>query len=308
MIKSDFKDEKIKKYFKQLPLDTKETYLAYDKSVRIIAASTTHMVMDVANNFELGPLETYVLGQAYSAGAALSSLVKDNDKIAMKIECAGPIKGITIEAFSNGCVRGYMLENPIKLAKPLTSLDTSPLFGPGFLSITKTLEGSKAPFSGQIMLESGVISKDLANYFFTSEQTPTIIAIDLSFNDKGQVTGSGVIFIQALPGCKEETIKELEELSSKLKNFGDHIKQKKPINEYLAKYFNNLEYMSNEKISFYCPCTKEKTSKFLNGLKKEDKKDIMENGPFPLELNCANCNSTYSFSQEELIKILGENK
>ena len=118
--------------------DGREIFLLKGGKVRLTAVAATEMCNQVRVNHDLGPLETYVLSQAYVAGALLASTVKGNDRIRLEVECGGPIKGLSVESWASGAVRGYLMANPIKLEKPLETLDTSLLYGPGFLTITKT--------------------------------------------------------------------------------------------------------------------------------------------------------------------------
>jgi redox-regulated HSP33 family molecular chaperone len=43
----------------------------------------------------------------------------------------------------------------------------------------------------------------------------------------------------------------------------------------------------------------------LSMLPIDDLKDLRDNGPFPLEMPCRNCNTSYSFSREEIQEIYG---
>ena len=142
MISRAIEDTELNEHIASLPHDGREVFLIADKSVRVSVVSATRMVNQMRANHGTGLIETYVLGQGYIAGALLSSTVKGNDRIRLDIECGGPIGGMSIEAWASGAVRGYLRHNPIPLEKPIESLDTSLLYGPGFLTVTKILEGS----------------------------------------------------------------------------------------------------------------------------------------------------------------------
>ena len=122
MILQPITDNELKEHIASLPIDGREVFLMADGTVRVSAVQATGMINQMRANHRLGLLETYVLGQAYIAGLLLSSTVKGNDRVQLMIECGGPIKGISVEAWAAGAVRGYLLENPIKLSKPLESL------------------------------------------------------------------------------------------------------------------------------------------------------------------------------------------
>ena len=133
MKKTPIIDNMLIEHLNSLPADTREVFLLENESVRLSAVQCTSMINEMRANHGTGLIETYMLGQGYIAGALLSAQVKGNDRIQLSIECGGPVKGMYIEAWACGAVRGYLTNNPIPLEKPLDSLDTSYIYGPGAL-------------------------------------------------------------------------------------------------------------------------------------------------------------------------------
>ena len=301
MIKTHITDEVLLRHLASLKEDKREIFLIADGQARIYAASCTEMVNQMRANHRLGLLESYVLAQGYVAGALLSATVKGNDRIQLNIECGGPIKGMNIEAWACGAVRGYLMANPIQLEKPLTTLDTSLLYGPGFLSISKILEGAKTPFTGQIMLEYGNLAEDLAEYYRQSEQTPTLFYISLEYDHEGRITGAGGVFIQALPGCSEEVLEKLQEKSSHLPNLAKFIAEGGDVKDYVEENFAEygVDHLQKSILGFSCPCRKEAFEDYIATLPENEKNAILD-GEFPLELECFNCGTVYSFDREEI--------
>ena len=111
------------------------------------------MIREMQANHQLGVLETLVLGHSYLGAVLMTTNLKGYDRIGMKIDCSGPIKGINVEANAFGEVRGYLKQVPIPIDKPLEDFNLSPFFGAGFLNVTKILEDAKSPFTGQVMLK-----------------------------------------------------------------------------------------------------------------------------------------------------------
>lgn len=307
MISEAIEDKELNEHISSLPHDGREVFLIENGTVRVSVVSATRMVNQMRANHNTGLLETYILGQGYIAGALLSSAVKGNDRIQLDIECGGPIGGMSIEAWASGAVRGYLRHNPIPLEKPLESLDTSLLYGPGFLTVTKILEGSKTPFSGQIMLAHGNLAKDLAQYYQESEQTPSLFYLSIRFDSKGRVWGAGGVFIQALPGCSEETLKKLQNASSSFSDLGKALSEGMSASEYGEKEFEAFspEHIAHIPTGFSCPCSKEHFESYMKGLPASEKEAILK-GKFPLVLECLNCGTTYSFSKEETENLFRE--
>lgn len=303
MIKKEITDEILIKHLNTIDDDSREVFLLEDNNFRATIISTTHLLNQMRANHETGVVESLVLGQAYIANALLSATVKGNDRVQLTVECGGPIGGIYTEAWACGAVRGYLKYNPIELKEPLTSFDTSSLYGPGFLTVTKLIEGNKSPFSGQVMLESGNLAQDLATYFIESEQTPSLFNLSIDFDKDGRIMGAGGLFIQALPGCSDEALIKMEEKTKALPSLGKNMTKNTSPKEYIMANFPTATHLSHEGVGFSCPCNKDNFAKHLMGLPKNDKDSILKEGPFPLTLSCLNCNSHYSFSKDEISQL-----
>lgn len=307
MISKAIEDSELKEHIASLPHDGREVFLIADESVRLSVVSATEMVNQMRANHGTGILETYVLGQGYIAGALLSSTVKGNDRIQLDIQCGGPIGGISIEAWASGAVRGYLKHNPIPLSKPISSLDTSELYGPGFLTVTKILEGSRTPFSGQVMLEYGNLANDLALYFQESEQTPSLFYLSIHFDKQGRVWGAGGLFLQALPGCSSDTLARLQDEASSLPSLGSSLASGMSAEEYGEKVFESYrpQHIAHIPTGFSCPCSREHFEEYLKALPQKEKEEILK-GNYPLVLECFNCGTCYSFSKEETEQLFRE--
>lgn len=308
MIKKKIEDRDLQEHLAALPDDGREVFLLHNDQIRVTAISATKLINQMRVNHELGLLETYVLGQAYLAGGLLSATVKGNDRIQLSIDCGGPIGGVFVESWAVGAVRGYLKHNPIPLKESLKSLDLNELYGPGFISVSKILEGHKSPFTGQTMMAYGDLAKDLALHYQQSEQTPSMFMLSLNFNKSGQVSGSGALFLQAMPGCDEGVLEELENLSTKLPSIGAYLAEGKTIRSYVEKQFETYQvhHLASQFMAFSCPCSREQYTRYLQHLNKEEQKDILVNGPFPLELVCVNCNTHYHYERFELEHLLSE--
>jgi molecular chaperone Hsp33 len=306
MIKQRITDPMVKDHLDHIAPDGREIYLLLDGQVRLTAVDGTLMLNEMQSNFHTGVLETVVLGKAYLAGALLASTVKGNDRLLLTVECGGPIGGYTVEAWACGAVRGSLKHNPIPLEKPLKDSNLSPLYGPGFLTITKILEGEKQPFTGQVMIEYGNLAKDLALYFQQSEQTPSLFDLSVQFDKGGHPSGAGGLFFQVMPSCSEDAITALENATKSLKPLGAYLETGKDIKSYIEEQFAALKpkHLGSTIVGFSCPCNKEHFGDYLAHLNEKEKEDILSNGPFPLDLTCVNCGSVYSFSKEELEKLL----
>lgn len=306
MIKKDIFEKDIRKQFKASAKDRIYRFMLADQSIKGAVVHTTKMVNEMRANHELGPLETLVLGQAYIAASLLTSGLKEkNDRISLNIKCSGPIKGLDVEANGYGEVRGYMKTGAIEVERPDMLKSLSSLFGAGFLSVTRYLEESAVPYSGHVALEYGSIAEDLANYFLVSEQIPTGFKLSVYFDDAEEVRGAGGILLQAMPGAEVKKLSEAETIIQGINSLGEAFSKGISPQDLIQERFSSLtpRFLENSLIEFFCRCSKDRMKGYLNSLSGQEKMDIQENGPFPLEVRCHHCNSSYRFTKEELAML-----
>ena len=307
MIKKTIEDQDLLRHLDEIPEDGRQVVLLADGQIRLTGLGGTTMVNQMRANFNLGMLETYILGQAYIAAGLMASSVKGNDRIQLNVECGGPIGGIYVESWACGAVRGFIKNNPISVERPLESKDLSLLYGPGFISVTKLLEGSRTPFTGQTMMQYGDLARDLALYYNESEQTPTMFSLGVNFDKKGYVNGAGGLFLQALPGCSDEVLDKLQEKSSSLPSMAKAIAAGVSVLDYITANFADfgIQDLGTEPLGFSCPCSRDHFSTFLSQLPQDEKEGIIKDGKFPLELECLNCGTKYSFNEAEIKALFG---
>lgn len=287
--------------------DRLHRFLLAEGAIRGAIVNGTRMVNEMRSNHELGILETLVLGRAYLGAGLMAADLKSDDRLRLKFDCSGPIKGLVVEANAFGEVRGFLKQVPIPIEQPMDSYDLSPFFGAGFLSVTKYLEKAKQPFTGQIVIKYGNIAKDLANYYFTSEQVPSAFNLSIKFDRQGQVTGAGGLFLQAMPQTDEELAAGLEEGITHLPSLGAEFTADRDPVSLVSEAFNDYspQFLTNHRIEFMCHCNQERVRSLLVLLPIDELRDIRENGPFPLEMCCRYCNTAYLFTQADVQEIYG---
>ena len=283
-------------------------FLLSNGAVRGVILNGTRMVNEMRANHELGILETLVLGRAYLGAGLMSASLKSNDRIALKFDCSGPIKGLVVEANAFGEVRGFLKNVAIPITKPMEDFDLSPFFGAGFLSVTKHLEDAKQPFTGKVILKYGNIAQDLANYYLISEQIPTAFNLSIKFDKQGQVTGAGGLFLQAMPQADDELTAGMEKRVTDLASLGEVFSDDEDPETLIADAFGEYSprFLANRRVEFMCHCNQERVCNLLTLLPIEELKDIRDNGPFPLELRCHFCNTVYHFVEKDIRIIYGQ--
>ncbi|MDA3790341.1 MAG: Hsp33 family molecular chaperone HslO [Desulfobacula sp.] len=308
MIKKDIFNKDLKEQFKASAKDRIFRFIMADKMIRGAIVHSTRMVNEMRANHDLGPLETLILGQGYIAAGLLCSTLKDkNDRVSMNIQCSGPIKGLDVESNMFGEVRGYLKTRQVKIKSTEKVKYLSTLYGAGFLTMTKYLENAPRPYSGQVALEHGSIAEDLANYFLISEQIPTGFKLSVFFDDQESVKGAGGIFLQALPGADRKKVIEAERMIQGIDSLGELFAKGHSPEKIIHEAFSSLkpQLLNNSRVEFFCRCSKDRMEGCLKNLAGKEKKDMIKNGPFPVEVRCHYCNSVYHFYKDEL-RALGK--
>ena len=310
MIKKNIGGETLKERLLASAKDRLYNFLLAEGAVRGAILNGTRMINEMRANHELGILETLVLGRTYLGAGLMSANLKGADSTSLKIECSGPIKGLTVEANAFGEVRGFLKNVPIPIDKPMQDFDLAPFFGAGFLSIIRYLEDAKQPFTGKVALKYGNIAQDLANYYLTSEQLPTAFNLSIKYDKEGKATGAGGLFMQAMPGADDALTAELEELVVKFPSMGEIFTNgQEPaalIQEVFRKYAPR--FLADRRIEFMCHCGPERLRRILTMLPEDELQDIRDNGPFPLEMRCYYCNTLYHFTEEEVQNLYARHK
>jgi molecular chaperone Hsp33 len=61
--------------------------------------------------------------------------------------------------------------------------------------------------------------------------------------------------------------------------------------------------IANRRIEFMCHCNESGIKRLLMMLPKADLTDILEKGPFPVQMRCHHCNTSYEFGREVIAEI-----
>jgi len=305
MTKKPLPGDDPKTMYRERNLDRIHRFLMAGDTVRGFLVRGDRVVREMKANHELGSLETLIIGQASLGALLMAANLKDLGRIRIQWECGGPVGGMSVEADSHGAVRGYLQNVPI----PLEARDDGSLpdlFGPGFLTVTRLFEGQAEPRSSTVALRHGRIAQDLTAYHLESEQMPSAMALSVAFTPDGEPSGAGGLFLQALPEAPEEVIAGLEDTLNHLPSLGEAFAGGRDAESLILDLFASRapRFLDSKRVEFFCPCDHGLFERYLQGLSADDRRDIRDNGPFPLVITCQNCSSTYRYEQEEIRRIL----
>ena len=278
---------------------------AADNQIRAFAATTSEMVEFARNTHNTSPVATAALGRLLTGGAMMGSMMKGKkDILTVMMKGDGPIKGLTVTADSNACVKGYP-GNPNVVIPPnyLGKLDVGGAIGYGTLTVIKDL-GMKEPYVSQVALTTSEVAEDLTYYFASSEQVPSAVALGVLMEKDNTVKQAGGFIIQLMPFADDKTVSVLEEKISKITSVTALLEQgmtpEDILNEVLGEF--GVEILDKIPTSFKCNCSKERVEKVLISLGRKEIEDMIKDGE-DIELNCHFCNHNYKFTIDELKEI-----
>ena len=279
---------------------------AANAQIRVFSAYTKDMVEEARKRHNTSPVCTAALGRLMTAASMMGSMLKsDKDILTLKIESDGPIEGITVTADSKGFVKGYVGNpNVILPANKVGKLDVAGAVGVGFLDVIKDL-GLKEPYVGQTELQTGEIAEDLTYYFASSEQTPSSVGLGVLMNKDNTVKQAGGFILQLMPGATDETIEKIEKNLSNISSVTSLLDEGNGPKEILEILCEGLEpeIIDIIPVGFKCNCSKERVSKALISVGKEELSKIAKEED-SINLHCDFCNTDYEFTKAELEELL----
>ncbi len=283
---------------------------AANAQIRAFAITSRDTVEYARSAHDLSPVVTAALGRLMTGGVMMGSMLKgEDDLLTLKINGAGPVHGLTVTADSKGNVKGYA-DHPQAMMPPSSvgKLDVGGVIGLGVLTVIKDM-GMKEPYSSTIELKTGEIADDLTYYFAASEQVPSSVGLGVLMEKNNTVKQAGGFIIQLMPFTEDEVIDRLEQKLSGLKPVTTMLEEGNPPEEILKLILGDmgLEITDTMPVQFHCNCSKPLVEKVLISLGKKELQSLIDEGK-DVELNCHFCNSNYTFSVEEVKKILARTK
>lgn len=281
--------------------------ISADASVVATAIDAKDIVAEIEQIHKTSAVVTAALGRLSIAASLMGNGLKgENDTITLRMNGNGATGTLIAVSDSKGNVKSYV-GNPI-VEIPLNQygkLDVKGAVGTdGTLSVVKDL-GLKEPYVGQVPIVSGEIAEDIANYFATSEQIPTVCGLGVLVNPDLTVRAAGGYLIQLLPFADEKCIDILEENIKKLPSVTQMLDGGMTCEEMAMKVLEGLEpnVLDEFRVSYKCDCTKQRVERALVSMGREELKSLAEEQE-ETEVCCHFCNKKYYFSSEDILNLM----
>ncbi|MBE0601579.1 MAG: Hsp33 family molecular chaperone HslO [Firmicutes bacterium] len=290
-------------------MDTMLHFTLQGGAVRGLLISATQTVQEAQALQGSSAVAAAALGRALMGAAMLSSTLKEpNSTVTLTIDGDGPLKKIVCvgghTADAAVAVRGYVQNHTVQLPLKDGKLDIGSGVGRhGRISVVKDLR-MKSPYIGQVNLISGEIAADLAYYYVQSEQTPSLVSLGVIASDV-TVDAAGGVLLQAMPGCDDKLIDQLELRSPIFGDIANELVHETP-EALLQSWFSGLapQLLQTNELRYECHCSRQRMERALIALGPEELKRMITDDVDGAELVCHFCSRTYHFSTPDLLRLL----
>jgi len=277
--------------------------LSKDGLFRAVCIKSSTSARTAQTNHHLSHYQAALLGRALSAASLMSSFLKGEERIIIELEGSGPVSKVFAEALQIGELRGYVNYDKSFDYDSLNSI--SDLLGLGVMKVTKVVYNKREPITGVVPLMKGDVSSDITEYFSSSEQIPSFVILDISFDDTGIINQSGGLIVQALPGYTIDSLKAIYNKLMTINKLTDYFESgMTPLEVMKTVLPFSFDLISSSQVDFFCRCSKESFMDKLTTLNLIDVEEMYENKEN--ELVCQYCNSHYYLEDEDFIKIITE--
>lgn len=282
-----------------------------DGSARAVILNGRDIVERARGIHDTTPTTTAALGRTLLAASMAGSLLGEKEDI-VTFRFKGDGVGGTVVATSDWCgnVRGF-IQNP-QADLPLRSsdgkLDVGGCIGKGMLYILRDVSGSKEPYVGVSEIQTGEVGDDVAYYYATSEQIPTVCAVGVLVDRDLSVKQAGGALVQLLPFADDEVAEQIEKNVQKMRPVTE-ILENGSIEDVLSALFEGLDHDIFDSIecSYKCACSREKTETALISLGEKELLDMIESEEETV-MTCGFCDAVYKYSKSDLKNLLKKAK
>lgn len=271
----------------------------FNHQVRFYFVNSKELAQGIIDEGTIYPISLIALTNTMSITGMMGVMEKSPVKILSVINADGACGKIYVQANEQGQVRGIVSNRYVDLPLKDHNFDLAGGVGTiGNIELTKDY-GLKTPYCSETSIIKGDILSDFSYYYSYSEQTPTAISGGVLLNEDYSVAGAGILMVQVMPDCCEETINRLETNVVKYQNISQLLTTHS-MEDILGLVFeNDFEVLEVKSLSLYCDCSYEKCVTNINLLSEVDKAELKQNPP--IEMVCDWCLTKYNINADDII-------
>lgn len=266
---------------------------------------------DILAAHDYPPIIRNVLAEAVCLTALLGALLKDEgSQLTLQAQTESGVINLLACDYRDGALRGYVEFDHERLALQPVEPSLMALFGKGYLAITFDLPAPRGRTQGIVPLEGASLAEAVQNYFFQSEQIPTLIRV--AFNESAGRNIAGGLLVQHLPEGEEGRERLHVQLDhpewEHVEIMGGSVTPAEmtdtalPLEDILWRLFSEsdeVRLLSGKSCVKGCRCNEGHIRDVIARFPKEDKDDMVDEAG-NIAINCAFCSKTFTISSASL--------
>jgi molecular chaperone Hsp33 len=272
--------------------------------VRVAAVVATATAREARTLHGLLPGSSAMLAQGLAAAALVAALQKQDARINLQLECDGALRGMFVDASSEGALRGYVKNPWLEVEGQAGAFRWRPALGNnGFLSVLRALDEGEYYRSATELIAFDV-AEDLNHYFATSDQVATKVALYVAPSGTERLGAVAGALVQALPSAEPGAVETVaKELSRRLEAAVEANQQVSAVALLHTLFGEKLGAQTEVPLLYACSCSKERVLDTIASLGPNEVKDMLEKQG-GAEVKCHFCGRTHRVSAEDLRALL----
>jgi molecular chaperone Hsp33 len=279
-------------------MDELKLALSEDGLVRVRAALTTDLVKEAIRRHKTAKLGTVALGRALTVAALYPLEEGKVESVSLQYTGHGPLRTVYAEARMSGALRGYVGDPAAVPPGELNFGHQGAGLGllPGEALHVVRLDGRGNHSVSQVVLKNGEIDEDAEAFFVQSEQVITRIRAEVLLGDDGEVQRAWGVLAQHLPGAPDDALADFSHPA-----INDAVDLDQLITGALGG--GPFKTLSTLKLSFSCPCSRERVESSFLLMSPEELEDMIKEDK-GAHVTCRFCETEYNLSEDELRTII----
>ena len=252
-----------------------------------------------------------MLAEAVCLTAMLGALLKDEEsQLTLQAQTEAGVISLLACDYKDGALRGYVQFDRERLAAQPVEPSLMALFGKGYLAITFDMPEPRGRNQGIVPLEGASLAEAVQNYFFQSEQIPTLIRVAVDERD-GRISAGGLL-VQHLPEGEQGRERLHVQLDhpewEHVEIMGGSVTPAEltdtalPLEDILWRLFSEsdeVRVLNGKACVKGCRCNEDHIRDVIARFPKEDKEDMVDDEG-NIAIDCAFCSKTFRITGASL--------